>query len=51
MLLDEGADITIRDDFGRTALYWAAVAGYIDTVETVLAMGADVNAKSGMFFS
>jgi ankyrin repeat protein len=49
MLLDKGADITIRDDFGCTALFWAALGGHKDIVETMLAKGADVNAKSGVF--
>ena len=45
MLLDKGADVTIIDDYGCTALFWTACRDHKDIVETMLARGADVNAK------
>jgi cytohesin len=50
MLLDKGADVTIRSGNGRTALFWAACRDNKDIVETMLAKGADVNAKGHFRF-
>jgi len=47
MLLDKGADVTISSVFGVTALHLAAFRGS-KCVETILAKGADVNAKTGV---
>lgn len=43
-LLDAGADPTVANDVGATALHWAA--GEPDTVRILIAHGADVDARS-----
>lgn len=45
-LLDAGADASITDEAGETALMHAARHGQLAAVETLIAAGADVNAKS-----
>ena len=45
MLIDKGANIDATDDLGRTPLYLAALHGYGDVVDLLLAKGA--NAKKG----
>ncbi len=42
-LIDYGADVGARAEAGMTALLFAARAGDIDTVRTLLAGGADIN--------
>jgi hypothetical protein len=37
------ADINAKDELGRTALWRAAIRGYADQVESLLAAGADVS--------
>jgi len=44
MLLDSGADIKMRDNDGRTAVWFAAAEGMIDTLDALIARGADVDA-------
>lgn len=44
-LLEQGADINAHDDDGWTALMGATKAGLVPTVQTLLAAGANVNAK------
>lgn len=44
-LLDGGADVNEKDEFGRTALITAASSNSIETVLLLLSHGADVNAR------
>jgi len=46
LLLDNGADIEMKDSKGWTALHFAANSGYLDVVELLLASCADVEATS-----
>ncbi|KAL4932378.1 ankyrin repeat domain-containing protein [Aspergillus undulatus] len=54
LLLEHGADVGLRDEFGRTPLAHAAV-GHASTVRLVLGAGADVEAldknEKSPFFS
>jgi ankyrin repeat protein len=43
-LLAVGADLNVRDERGRTALHYAAAAGYTDVVALLVERGADVRA-------
>jgi ankyrin repeat protein len=45
LLLDAGADLEARDDFGETPLHHAAWLGNADLVALLLARGAQVNAR------
>ena len=45
-LLDRGVDINFSDNFGFTALMFAARRGHGDMVRLLLAGGADVNVRS-----
>ena len=51
MLIPEGDVNVIEDDFGKTALYWAAEKGYAEIVDLLLEQGADPNItyRSGFF--
>jgi ankyrin repeat protein len=48
MLLDRGADATVKDGLGRPVLLRAAASDTLtaDTIKALIAAGADVNAKS-----
>ena len=41
-------DINIKDKYGRTPLHWAVHGGEKDRAESLLAHGADINAKEGL---
>jgi ankyrin repeat protein len=45
LLIDSGADVNQRGAGGKTAIFYAALAGsgYADCVETLIAAGADLN--------
>ena len=43
-LIDQGADVNVRNYKGQTALHCAAKAGFVDIVRLLLASGADVGA-------
>lgn len=43
-LLDEGADVSAREDSGGTALSEAAYYGHLDVIKELLLRGADINA-------
>lgn len=45
-LLDRGAQINIRDDYGNIPLHWAAEVGDLQMVKFLLQRGADVKAVS-----
>jgi len=42
-LVEQGADINKKDEFGHTALYSAADGGHLDVVDYLLHKGADIN--------
>ena len=44
LLVERGADLTIQDDDGETALHYAAKKGCKATTELLLAYGADISA-------
>jgi len=44
-LLEQGADVNAKDDFGHTPLSNASLVGLTEIVKLLLAKGADVNAK------
>ena len=41
-----GADINARDNYGWTALIYAAINGYTEIARLLLSAGADVNIKA-----
>lgn len=43
-LLDEGADVNFKTEYGRTALIWGVVEGNAQMVQLLLKAGASVNA-------
>lgn len=45
--LEEGADVTMKDEDSRTALHWAAESGHATCVGALLAAGAEVDAVDG----
>lgn len=44
-LIDQGADVNARNEYGETPLHLAVARGGIDIVELLIAKGADVNAQ------
>jgi len=44
-LLEEGADVNVKDEKGRTALMFASWYGHKKVVKQLLEKGADVNAR------
>ena len=45
LLLDRGADVSIKDDHGWTALHYACEVGNVETALLLLDRGADVSIK------
>lgn len=45
LLIDEGANVNARDDFGGTALREASVGNNAEVVNLLLAAGADINSR------
>ena len=50
-LLDQGTDIEVRDDIGRTALMYASTMGRAAVVETLLDRGAALEARDNSGWS
>ena len=44
LLLDRGADINVKDKYGKTALHLAASCGYKAKAQLLLDRGADISA-------
>lgn len=44
-LVEQGADVNAKDEYGRTPLYVASEEGHIDVVKYLLEHGADVKVK------
>ena len=42
-----GADLNARDMWGETPLHYAAMNGYVDSINVLLEAGADVDAREG----
>jgi ankyrin repeat protein len=51
LLLERGADVNAKGVFGGTALHWAAINGHKDTVEFLVANGADRTIRDARFDS
>ena len=45
LLLKHGADVNVKDNYGRTALIQAAVYGYTKIAEFLIKHGVNVNVK------
>jgi ankyrin repeat protein len=45
LLLDGGADVKARNNYGRTALMYPSVYGYTEIIRLLLDKGAEVNAR------
>lgn len=51
LLLERGADVNAKGVFGGTGLHWAAINGHKDTVEFLMAHGADITIRDAKFNS
>jgi ankyrin repeat protein len=51
LLLERGADVNAKGVFGGTGLHWAAIYGHKDTVEFLVAHGADLTIRDAKFDS
>lgn len=50
-MLDNGADTSLGDKRGLTALHYAARYGYKDLVKLLLTYGADINLRDNSGFN
>lgn len=46
LLVDNGAEVTLKNKNGNTPLHFAARIGYADIIEFLLEKGADINARN-----
>ena len=44
-LIDDGADVNAKTEYGQTPLHFAAVNGHTETALALIKAGADINAK------
>ncbi|MEI0518875.1 ankyrin repeat domain-containing protein [Brachyspira murdochii] len=44
-LIENGADVNVKDDYNKTALMYASEKGHLEIVKYLLDKGADINAK------
>jgi ankyrin repeat protein len=51
LLLERGADVNAKGFFGGTGLHWAAINGHEDTIEFLVAHGADLTLRDAQFHS
>ena len=51
LLLERGVDVNAKGVFGGTGLHWAAINGHKDTVEFLVAHGADLTIRDAKFGS
>jgi len=49
LLLEPGADVNAKGVFGGTGLHWAAINGHKNTVESLVAHGADLAIRDAKF--
>lgn len=42
-IISQGISINVQDEYGRTALYWAAQQGYHSLIEVLVASKSDIN--------
>ena len=45
LLIDNGSDVNVKDEYGWTPLHSAAIKGDLETVQALLKAGADMTAK------
>ena len=50
-LLDEGADPSLKGQYGRNLLHRASEGGNVAIIETVLSRGFDINSKDNNGFT
>jgi ankyrin repeat protein len=48
IVIDAGADVTLKGDGGNTPLHWAALSGYNDIVRKLVKRGAKVNVQNSI---
>lgn len=44
-LIEAGADVNAKDNYGKTPLLWAAISGSLELAQVLISAGADVHAR------